>query len=320
MTKTTRLTDAHPVGFWKGGLLLTSSKAEAPYFLLELSEPDTPNFGMSIKAPEGLRLTRSRFQIEDRVTWAIRFEPVHESHSQVFASLVDFLCDELPKSDANGRPEEILDQQLSKWIEFSRTARFVISTNRMLGLVGELIAIRDVLDNLSFTAANWQGPTGAPQDFRGDKSALEVKVSSNRTGPLVHTISSIDQLGVSSDIQLHVLSLRAKFVSSGGESVHDLVNRVAGLESFASPIEQRIFWETMSRFGYSEALPAEVSRFEIFEQKLFEVRTGFPAITRQNTTLDSRIVQVSYNLDFSALGEYETKNLERNGFKLNWGR
>jgi hypothetical protein len=174
----------------------------------------------------------------------------------------------------------------------------------LLGLLGELIALDEVLDLEGATHSIWEGPKGSPQDFRGNLDSLEVKVQGTHAGPIIHKINGLLQLQIPEQGKLFVLSLRVKLGANGAEAFDDLVDRVSSLALFSSPDAKSFLVKALESAGYTRNLPVDFARYDIIEKGIYEVVDGFPRLTKDSITIDPRVMDVTYSVDFSGAEEF----------------
>ncbi len=296
-----------PVGYWSGGLIVaTISLGNIPELIIQVADLSLVQgkIAPSRHAVNGLEIFFENLNINGEQSPCLVLRPKRPGVNQVFFALADHLLTTLLGDLQLPGTAETLESQIKTWIDFWAKEHPEGSKQLLLGLIGELLAIDRWLNLEGLTHSNWTGPEGLPQDFRGEKDGLEVKVLGTRTGPLVHQISSVHQLQDMPDGKLFVLSFRITLASTGSESVHELVERVRGKQIFESAEGQNHLNAALSSTGYSSELPIQLSRFDLVQEHLFEVVQGFPRLVLKDLPSDSRVLDVKYSIDLSAAGEY----------------
>jgi hypothetical protein len=230
--------------------------------------------------------------------------PKNADQKDLFYALADHLVPKLSADlDVPGTSDS-LESAISEWMKFWAKERSEFSRELLLGLLGELLALDEYLDLDGKDYTVWEGPLGSPKDFRGQNDALEVKVLGTRTGPIVHRISSIQQLQIPENGRLFVLSLRISFSANGQYSFDDLVARVSDLQIF-QPIEGKSRLKlALESAGYRSNLPVDLARFDVFESGVYEVLEAFPRLTQAGITADARVLDITYSVDFSGSAEF----------------
>lgn len=85
-------------------------------------------------------------------------------------------------------------------------SQVLLSAERQLGLLGELLVLDAFLDLMGSSAVeSWTGPAGEPHDFRINKYELEVKTTSGSRR--LHYIHGLDQLSPSQGMDLFLISI-----------------------------------------------------------------------------------------------------------------
>ena len=300
--------DGHPVALWSGGLVVASvGSARTPQLLIQLRDigsPDLAAQAQRLLKVNGLVSTIQNLSLNNVQAPCFVISPSLPKYNGVFFSLAEYLVDTIKLPSALNPSVISVETVIKEWIDFFRKPSDQTSREKILGLIGELLAIRDWLDVSKLQGKSWTGPAGLPQDFRGNHDALEVKVLGSRTGPVVHKISSLHQLQVPSSGRLFVLSLRITLGSTGHESVHDLVKVVGASPMFADPLSQSYFWESVWGQGYSDDLDSKFSHFDVTSTCLYQVTDGFPNLGPDITKNDARVFDVVYSLDFSGLTDF----------------
>jgi hypothetical protein len=295
------------ISWWKGGLILANvSLTGTPELVIQVS-------GIPIS---GESRTPSSIQVAGLDIWfeAVSFngvnvpslllKPKYSENVEVFYALADHLVAGIAKDASLEASIDSLESVISAWVKFWSKQKPEVSRELLLGLLGELIALDEILDLSESTHSIWEGPKGAPQDFRGPSDSLEVKVQGSHTGPIVHKINGLLQLQIPEDGKLYVLSIRAKLGSNGSHAFHDLVSRVSALSIFKAPEAHSFFTKALEAAGYSKNLPVDFSRYDVIEMGIYEVTKSFPRITKDVVSLDPRVMDVTYSVNFSGAAEF----------------
>jgi hypothetical protein len=235
---------------------------------------------------------------------SLLLRPKLSENLEVFYSLADHLVSVIARDSELEPKAESLEPVIDKWVKFWSRQRPDVSREMLLGLLGELIALDEVLDLEGATHSIWEGPKGSPQDFRGTLDSLEVKVQGTHAGPIIHKINGLLQLQIPEQGKLFVLSLRVKLGANGAEAFDDLVDRVSDLSLFASPDAKAFLGKALEGAGYTRNLPVDFTRYDVIEKGIYGVVEGFPRLTKENITLDPRVMDVTYSVDFSGAEEF----------------
>jgi hypothetical protein len=300
-------TSAVPVNWWQGGLILANvSFGNVPELVIQLN---TLEMTAGSKRPSSILVTGLDIWLElltfnSQAVSSLVLRPKQVDHNEVFFALADHLVDEICRDKDVTPSVRALESIIRDWVDFWSKERSELSREALHGLLGELIALDEFLMTDNLLHSSWSGPAGDPHDFRGERDSLEVKVTSKRTGPLVHKISSTSQLQIPELGRLFVLSIRAKLSETGERSFDDLVMRVGALPLFEDEVGRTYFASALAKAGYSNNLPVEFSRFDLFDTQVFEVREGFPRVLKDSIPNDPRVFDLTYSVDFSGATEY----------------
>jgi hypothetical protein len=297
-----------PLSLWSGGLVVaTLAGSKTPQLVIQLKEGHSPDVAAQahrLLKVNGLSSSVENLRLNNNDAVCFVIGPSIPKFESIFYALADYLVNAIKLPKVLDPSAKSIEQIVQEWMEFFRKPSEQTNREKILGLIGELVAIRDWIDPFGLDGTAWTGPLGQPQDFRGKNDSIEVKVLGTRTGPTVHKISSLHQLVNPGDGKLYVLSMRVTLSATGASSIHDLVRDVSKSSIFADQSSQANFWDSVQGLGYSEDLEAQFSHFDLIAASLYEVRAGFPRLGPEITNADSRIFDVVYSLDFSALGEY----------------
>lgn len=295
------------IGRWPGGVLVASvSAGGAPELVIQIASWD---FSSTTPVPAQLRL--SGFEIWYQVlrvghnqSPCMVLKPRSGEANEMFFAIAGHLVGGLAElADEAANPSSI-EGIIEVWADAWKKLREVTDRKKILGLLGELLAIDRWLDESSFDFSNWQGPKGGPHDFCGDTFDVEVKVSGSRTGPLKHEISSIHQLETQAGKGLYVLSFRLGLSKSGAFALSELIARISQLPTFTAPGGAEWLDEALRNAGYNADLDVELSRYDIWEECLYEVRDEFPRLTREMIPADTRVFDLTYSVNFGGCQDF----------------
>jgi len=182
--------------------------------------------------------------------------------------------------------------RLDAWRRFLRDRRSGLARHEVVGLIGELTVLVDLLRRDSSALALWTAPDDGLQDFVRDGVAMEVKSTIGTATAL--RISRLDQLettGLSRLILMHVLMVQTE----GGETLRDLIARVLSL--LPGDNEQRLFQNALLRRGLmpddeeARVQPAILVR----AIEAYQVADDFPRLTR--STVPGAISEAQYEIE-----------------------
>ena len=244
----------------------------------ELSSTEIPP-NLRFPRGEGFNSDVSSTRSEGSLKTTIVLEAAAPRHNGIFAVIA---ADLLELSEGDGDAPHLLriSERLADWAEFfRRQVEGSISPELQLGIIGELLLLRDYLIPFwgqEIALASWVGPLRRPQDFQGPAS-VEVKSTLGASSkPLL--ISNLRQLDPGLvDKPLFLAVLRAEVVATGGETLLEIVREVKDMLPRNLHLE---FESRLLRSGISDVSLAStpLSMFQAFNWRLFRVRDDFPRI------------------------------------------
>lgn len=228
-------------------------------------------------------------------------EDLHR-HFYLFATSVadGVLVDGLP-------PPEAIVQELICFSELLQV-KPLLSFERQIGLLGELLFLERLIDQLGTSASDaWAGPIGDPHDFRLNQCEFEVKTTTATRR--IHTINGEGQLLPSQGRSLYLLSiLLGPAGQAGGVSLAAEVVRIQAALGGNAAVAAR-FRQSLQKCGYSDADREHYRRTFVLRRpmQLVPIDDAFPALTRSRIIAGvgaaaERIEHVQYDLDIEGLG------------------
>lgn len=177
-------------------------------------------------------------------------------------------------------------------------------TSALVGIVGELLILRALVQRNPRFVASWVYPSLERQDFRWGSAAIEVKTTlrSAASTARVH-INALDQLEAPEAGILHLVWIRLERNPLGMVSVNLLLDEVASLleRGEATALRHRVS-------ATNELLTLSDTRFTEAECQCFLVTPTFPKLTRgelKHGNLDAGITRVSYELDLGVAQDFQ---------------
>lgn len=195
------------------------------------------------------------------------------------------------------RGRRILLNRLRQWQEvFARRRRKLLSRNEIMGLVGELLFLRDIMGRrfgLPLAVASWRGPYGDEQDFAISDLIVEVKTQGT---------TADRRLRVSSEDQLETAGSRIVICQQGVAACDKREPGAASLNGLARELstasEEMPECRARLAIGLDTAgwqdLPEYDDHWMLMDRNYFEVIEGFPRITRAD--LRSGVEEVRYRI------------------------
>jgi hypothetical protein len=197
------------------------------------------------------------------------------------------------------QPDVAIDEVLESWQELlEREAARSISSEKLIGLAGELLVLTELHKFGKSALSRWQGPFGARHDFTNGVDAIEVKSTVVRTGRRV-SIHGLEQLLGQPGGRLFLEYVRLELVPSNGTSISDLING-----AIADGMRAAEMWDVLAQLGVTRADIEVLAsfRFHVSERRTYEVDEGFPRIVPSsflNGEKPPGILSIAYEIDLS---------------------
>lgn len=198
----------------------------------------------------------------------------------------------------------VFTSHLNKWGNmFNKNPDETLSKEKQLGLYGELLFIKDMLDEgitpISIIES-WKGPDGEDKDFQINGYGIEIK-SSAKTNKIV-IINNIRQLDDSGFTGLYLYYKSFAKTDSGQNTLPAIISGLRRL--FLNTPALTEFELKLLRAGYRDEHAANYnSNYTLLTEAIYNVDNSFPRIVVGNVM--NGILDVEYNLDLNLLSPYE---------------
>lgn len=234
-------------------------------------------------------------------SWILEFQLVHHSFEEEFLRLCWDMIEATEKSIIP------LKDMISRYLSWQKFLQYsingIMSFQKQKGLLGELIFLRECIENIGYESAvfSWSGPDGSDQDFLFENSWAEIKSVALASEKV--SISSLQQLEQEVDGILVVNILEKSTPGEGRISLPDLVdelrNGMAENPNVLDRFEMKLF-----KYGYRDDDTSEYKKnyFRFIEQRVYSVDEKFPKLIRSNVV--SEIVSCKYEISLSSIEKY----------------
>jgi hypothetical protein len=224
------------------------------------------------------------------------------------------LCADLMKATAHLAKEQSLAgltitlTRLRRWQGLLAKAHSnVLSQSRIIGLVGELLVLRDFLfPNLSIPDAvqSWRGPYGDEQDFLLAGRIIEAKTQLSSADRNLN-VSSEDQLDTGSGPIMICHQTLDVPASDQGEacSLNGLITKMAEIIAGADMAAADLFRSGLLEAGYFKREEYDRPFWLLNARTYLEIRNDFPRIVP--SMLEPGIGNVRYRVTLQACAEFK---------------
>lgn len=260
----------------------------------------TKRLGEAEKLPEGQGFAVERAELEDKDHLWLALTRKSGGSAEIFSTMVCDVIEALDGAVAIGADESKLMRvfigRVASWQEFMRRGTQTLSSESEIGLIGELLILKEIIDAgvSSFVAIeSWIGPIDGVQDFEIGTGALEVK-STISASSFLAKIGSLEQLDDSFRQPLFLVGVRLT-QSLNGQNLPELVKAIRGkLDSNSEP--DGLFTDRLISGGYHDYHAERYTRrFELREIILLEVSSKFPRLISGNVSLG--VIKATYEID-----------------------
>jgi hypothetical protein len=250
---------------------------------------------------EGFSTSVSSEKSDGLLRTTVVLEAVASKYNEILAVIASDLLG-LSDKDGDARHLIRISDRLADWAEFFRRhAERPLSPELQLGIIGELLLMRDYLIPFwgkELALASWVGPLRRPQDFQGPAS-VEVKSTLGAASKPLQ-ISNLRQLDPSlMGKPLFLAVMRAELVAAGGAT---LLGTIRDVKSMLPRSLHSDFRSRLLRSGICEVSLESIhlSMFQAFNWRLFGIRDDFPRVVQSDVragVLDARYTISMSNCD-----------------------
>ncbi len=213
-------------------------------------------------------------------------------------------CEDIIESTRLSRQENSFAPAIDRWntwIQFFSKSTLPLSENEVLGLVGEIYFLQNMMfDKYGHDTAleSYIGTDRAHKDFEVQDTWYEVKSIHN--GVRAVKISSIEQLDSSTVGNLEILTFDQSTPSYEGNIT--LNKLISGLRSNLDRKWQLLFDQKMRKAGYVEDERYDDYNYIFVNRDEYAVSGAFPKLTKES--LPHGVTKASYEIDISAIQEF----------------
>lgn len=250
------------------------------------------------KLPEGQGFAVVRVEpTGDGMTWlALTRKP--QGSLGLFGAMVVDVVNAMGQEAGADEPRllRVFLGRIRAWQEFMRKGAQSLSPEAEIGLVGELMLLRAILDAGAPHAQaieSWVGPLDGVQDFEIGTGALEVKATLSAAG-FPAKIGSLEQLDDSTRQPLFIAAARLRQTDSG-VSLPEFIDAMRTAIKGDAEAE-RLLSERLLAAGYFDAHADRYPRrFALAGIRIVAVAEGFPRLTAG--TAPAGIMRAMYEID-----------------------
>ncbi|BDB22681.1 PD-(D/E)XK motif protein [Cupriavidus sp. P-10] len=268
--------------------------AGAEAILVRFSASSLPT---TVKLPEGGGFLIERASLEDGLTWVALTRRAAAS-LDLFAAMASDVAAALSSCPASDETKSLatLLGRVRAWQEFMRRGGEPLSAEAEIGLFGELLLLRAMLDeglDASTACEGWRGPLRGLRDFELGTGGIEVKSTLSSLG-FRAKVGSLEQLDDTERQPLFLVAVRLRQIQSG-QSLPDAVEMLRDIVAGDS-VAERLLAERLIASGYRDQhVDSYTRRFEVAQTRVLRVDQGFPRLTPYS--VPHGVEHASYEID-----------------------
>lgn len=244
----------------------------------------------------------SQFMLDD-----IQFLRFSLLNSELLECFSLFCCD-LINSTKGVVDDETAYKQLQtrylSWKRMFKPNRGLLSETEIMGLIGELLYMRDnMIPTFGVDAAleSWTGPEHTHKDYSMNNCWYEIKTISS--GKESVRISSLEQLDSDIEGALIVYSLERMSPSFNGIKLNALIGEIIELIPIA--IQRDLFLAKLELYGYDFSPEYDNFVFAVTDCVSYKVIEGFPRLVRRD--IPASVSRIQYEIILSEIEIYKTE-------------
>jgi len=251
----------------------------------------------SIKSVAGIAV--NQFKNEDFNT--LQFSLMHNDNKELFYTFCEDIIEATRTiADNKNAYKTILDRYYS-WKKMFSTPKKLLSESEIMGLIGELLFLRDFLFEKygkGEALRSWSGQELTHKDFSYNNIWYEVKAI--HSGKDSVKISSLEQLQSINEGELIVFSLEKMSVSSDGIKINTLALEI--LNSLELDVQKDFFLSAIMSQGFTFDESYDEMVYTVISLSRYLVNSDFPKLTRYD--VNDAIIKVQYDLSLAILNNY----------------
>ena len=245
----------------------------------------------------------SQFSIDE--TQFLRFSLLNSDLLECFS----LFCYDLIKSTLGIVDDETAYKQLQtrylSWKRMFKPNRGLLTEAEIMGLIGELLYMRDYMipiHGVDAALESWTGPEKTHKDFSLNDTWYEIKTISS--GKESVRISSLEQLD--SDIigYLVVYSLERMSPSFNGVRLNELVAQIMDLIPIA--IQRDLLLAKLELYGYDFSPEYDNYVYAVSDCVSYKVHENFPRLVRKDIPVS--VSRIQYEIILSEIEDFKMNN------------
>jgi len=250
-----------------------------------------------VKSVAGIAV--NQFKNEDFNT--LQFSLMHNDNKELFFTFCEDIFETTSSfPDNRNAYKTILDRYYS-WKKMFSTSKKLLSESEIMGLIGELLFLRDYLFEKygrENALKSWSGQELTHKDFSYNDIWYEVKAINSGKDSV--KISSLEQLQSINNGELVVFVLEKMSSGYDGIKINSLALEI--LNSLEFDISKDIFLSSLMSQGFNFEESYNELVYELVSMSRYLVNSDFPKLTRND--VNEAVVKAQYDLSLAIINNF----------------
>ena len=229
--------------------------------------------------------------------------------NDAFAMLCSSLINKIEKASNENEAVRLFVNQLEEWRRlFEKAYKEGLGKGAQKGLWGEMHMLETLLTNVQTYNTSqivdwWVGSQKSPQDFQGNKWAIEIKTTTKNDDSIVeiHGERQLDETHFD-NLFLNRLTLNA--TPQNGISLPAKVDKIKQLVQ-NDMLALSILEQKLAQYGYLDSMRSmyDTPTYQVRKNQYFKVEDGFPRIKEGEAR--AGVSNITYSIDLNLVVPYE---------------
>ena len=232
----------------------------------------------------------------------LRFSLVNVELLEYFCTFCADIIDSTINIIDERQAYKIICDRYFAWKKLFKPQQGKLVENELMGLVGEMLFMRDYMLRVypTITAIeSWTGPEPMHKDYSVDDAWFEIKTIN--AGKESVKISSLEQLDSDTEGILIVYALEKMSPTYNGIRINKLVTSI--LDKIQTPMLREMFLTKLSLTGFEFNSENDNYVYDVHEFSAYKVNKVFPKLSNKNMPL--AINKVQYEILLSEIEAYK---------------
>ena len=240
-------------------------------------------------------------QVKTSTYYSLLFSFTSEDNQSLFYNFCEDIINQTANYSGNDGYTEIVNRY-TQWKKMFYGSSKLLSENEVLGLIGELLFLKDFafrVYGISTGLNGWSGPEPTHKDFSFDNNWYEIKTINSFKNSV--SISSLEQLDSEFDGHLIVYTMEKMSPSFNGVKLNALVASIN--EIITLDTDKDVFFEKLKQVGYAYSEVYDNYVYNFISKLQYIVKDDFPRLKAKN--MPQGIGKVQYEIFLSMIENYK---------------